>query len=66
MACFDFITALPQPQPNSTSTQVGVDKVISWTTTTTPHEGDLKQNKMEDDLKKKWKNQVYFYCLIVL
>ena len=30
------VIAQPQPQPNSTSTRVGVDKVISWTTTTTP------------------------------
>ena len=27
-----IVTAQPQPQPNSTSTLVGVDKVISWTT----------------------------------
>jgi hypothetical protein len=27
-----FVTAQPQPQPNSTSTLVGLDKVISWTT----------------------------------
>jgi hypothetical protein len=27
-----IVTAQPQPQPNSTSTRVGVDKVISWTT----------------------------------
>ena len=26
------VTAQPQPQPNSTSTRVGIDKVISWTT----------------------------------
>ena len=31
-----IVTAQPQPQPNSTSTRVGVDKVISWTTTPTP------------------------------
>ena len=31
------VTAQPQPQNNSTSTRVGVDKVISWTTTTTTH-----------------------------
>ena len=27
-----FVTAQPQPQPNSASTLVGLDKVISWTT----------------------------------
>ena len=27
-----IVTALPRPQPNSTSTQVESDKVISWTT----------------------------------
>ena len=33
-----IVTAQPQPQPNSTSTRLGVDKVISWTTThPTPH-----------------------------
>ena len=34
-----IFTAQPQPQHNSTSTRVGVDKVISWTThhTTPPH-----------------------------
>ena len=32
----NIVTAQPQAQPNSTSTQVGVDKVISWTTTTPP------------------------------
>ena len=31
-----FVTAQPQPQPKSTSTRVGIDKVISWTTHTTP------------------------------
>jgi hypothetical protein len=29
----EIVTAKPQSQPNSTSTRVGVDKVISWTTT---------------------------------
>ena len=33
----NIVTAQPQPQPNSSSTRVGVDKVISWTTTTTHH-----------------------------
>ena len=28
-------------QPNSTSTQVGSDKVISWTTTTTPTQSNV-------------------------
>ena len=32
-----IVTAQPQPQPNSTSSRVGVDKVISRTTHTTPH-----------------------------
>ena len=32
----EIFTAQPHPQPNSTSTRVGIDKVISWTTTTTP------------------------------
>jgi hypothetical protein len=32
---FEIVTAQPQPQPNSTSTRVGVDKVISWSTTPT-------------------------------
>ena len=31
------VTAQPKPQPNSTLTQVGVDKVISWTTTPPHH-----------------------------
>ena len=31
-----IVTAQPQPQPKSTLTRVGVDKVISWTTTTPP------------------------------
>ena len=31
-----IVTAQPQPQPNSTSSRVGVDKVISRTTHTTP------------------------------
>ena len=35
----DIVTAQPQPQPNSTSTRVGVDKVLSWT----------KKMEMEDD-----------------
>ena len=37
--CLPVVTAQPQPQPNSTSTRVGVDKVISWPTPhhTTPH-----------------------------
>ena len=34
----NVVTAQPKPQPNSTSTWVGVDKVISWTSHTThPH-----------------------------
>jgi hypothetical protein len=28
-----FVTARPQHQPKSTSTRVGVDKAVSWTTT---------------------------------
>ena len=34
-----IVTAQPQPQPNSTSTRDGVDKVISWSTQPThpPH-----------------------------
>ena len=31
-----IVTAQPQPQPNSTLTRVGVEKVISWTTHPTP------------------------------
>ena len=31
----EIVTAQPQPQPKSTSTRVGIDKVISWTTHTT-------------------------------
>ena len=34
----DIVTAQPQPQPNSTSTLVGVDKVISWSTHPHPKE----------------------------
>jgi hypothetical protein len=33
---FIVVTAQPQPQPNSTLTQVGVDKVISWSTPPPP------------------------------
>ena len=37
----EIVTAQPQPQPNSISTRVGEDKVISWTTTHTTHHLNL-------------------------
>ena len=42
-----IVTAQPQPQPNSTSTRVGVDKVISWTTPPhPPHPVQLLRHKL--------------------
>ena len=41
-----FVTAQPQPYPNSTSTLVGVDKVISWSTPTPPTHFQLPTSRL--------------------